>query len=49
MLEGVICPQSEEMAHVPVSFEAGERRQEKGSGWGSRVLSKDRGMSGGGA
>lgn len=30
LLEGVICPQSEDMAHVPVSFEPGERRLEKG-------------------
>lgn len=31
MLEGVICPwgQSEEMAHVPISFAPGERRLEK--------------------
>lgn len=30
MLEGVICPHSEEMVRVPVSFEPGERRLEKG-------------------
>lgn len=53
MLEGVICPQSEEMAHVPASLEPGERRLEKDR-WmeeqrrSSVTMSKDKGYAWGG-
>lgn len=44
-LRGVICPQSEEMAHVPASLEPGERRLEKGQ-WMKEQGDKEQGQEG---